>query len=168
MAEWYTDFRTWLQGLSTGQQLALGLGVFLVSFVGSLAFTALVIVQMPADYFKGRGRRHTPALAPGHPVVRWLGRLGKNLVGVLLIVVGILLSLPGIPGQGLLTILIGLLLLDFPGKHRLERKLVLRPTVRSTIDRLRRKFGKPPLQLEDLEAEEADSNADLPPPESSS
>ena len=60
---------------------------------------------------------------------------------------GALLSLPGIPGQGLLTILIGLILLDFPGKRGLERRLVSRPSVLAAINRLRARFGRPAMEL---------------------
>ena len=52
-----------------------------------------------------------------------------------------------LPGQGVLTILIGLSLLEFPGKRRLEAKIVGQPTVLSTINNMRAKFGKPPLIL---------------------
>jgi hypothetical protein len=149
MLDWFESARAWLQTLSWQEQMCLGLSLFLISFFGSLAFTALVIVQMPATYFQDT--RHPPALVQEHPIIRWAGRIGKNLLGLVLIVLGVLLSLPGIPGQGLLTILIGLMLLDFPGKHRLERKLVLRPSIRSTIDRLRARFGKPPLVLDESE-----------------
>ena len=82
------------------------------------------------------------------PIVRFLGIAGKNLLGVALVVVGILLSLPGVPGQGILTILLGIMLLDFPGKKKLEHKLVSRPQVRNAINKLRAKFGKPELVLD--------------------
>ena len=72
----------------------------------------------------------------------------KNLAGLCLIVAGILLSLPGIPGQGLLTVFVGILLLDFPGKQKFLRKLVARPKVFATLNRIREKFGKQPLRLE--------------------
>lgn len=52
------------------------------------------------------------------------------------------------PGPGVLTILIGVMLLNFPGKRRLERKLVERPRVLEAINRLRARFGKAPLILE--------------------
>jgi len=64
-----------------------------------------------------------------------------------LILLGLFLSLPGVPGQGILTILIGVMLLNFPGKRRLERWLVSRPRVLPVINGLRARFGKPPLLL---------------------
>jgi hypothetical protein len=65
----------------------------------------------------------------------------------LLVALGIVLSLPGVPGQGLLTVLLGLMLLDFPGRRRLEQKLLSRPSIVNAINHLRARFGKEPLEL---------------------
>ena len=62
-----------------------------------------------------------------------------------LILFGVLLSLPGVPGQGLLTILVGLLLLDMPGKQQLERRLLGRPAIIHAVNRLRDRVGRKPL-----------------------
>lgn len=67
----------------------------------------------------------------------------------MLVVVGILLSLPGIPGQGVLTILTGLIISDFPGKRRLERRLVRVPVVLSAANQIRTRFNRPPLVLDE-------------------
>jgi hypothetical protein len=40
------------------------------------------------------------------------------------------------------------MLLDFPGKRRLEYRFVSQPRVLQTINQLRGKFGKPPLVLD--------------------
>ena len=77
--------------------------------------------------------------------VRWGAVILKNLLGVFLILVGIVLSLPGVPGQGLLTILLGLIMLDIPGKRPLEAKIIQRPAILSAINNLRAKYNKPPL-----------------------
>jgi hypothetical protein len=53
-----------------------------------------------------------------------------------------------VPGQGILNILLGIMLLDFPGKRSLEYRLVSRPQVLSTINKLRHRFGKPKLVLD--------------------
>jgi hypothetical protein len=50
------------------------------------------------------------------------------------------------PGQGIVTILIGLVLVDLPGKRALERWMVGRPRVLAAINRLRAKYGHPPLE----------------------
>ncbi|HZH33541.1 MAG TPA: hypothetical protein VEX64_01810, partial [Pyrinomonadaceae bacterium] len=86
---------------------------------------------------------------PGKPwVVRWSAVILKNLLGVFLIALGLVLSLPGVPGQGLLTILLGLIMIDIPGKRPLEARIIQRPAIRSAIDTLRARFNKPPLILD--------------------
>ena len=73
--------------------------------------------------------------------------IARNLAGWLFITVGLFLAVPGVPGQGLLTIFIGVLLIDFPNKYRLERWLVTRPGVLPLLTRLRIRFGRPPFEL---------------------
>lgn len=128
------------------RDVLIGLAIFVVTFTVSLAIVSFVMVKIPKDYFQAKHPRRLWADKP--PFVRFLGIAGKNLLGVSLVIVGILLSLPGVPGQGFLTILLGIMLLDFPGKQKLEHKLVSRPQVRNAIDKLRERFGKPKLVLD--------------------
>ncbi len=132
--------------LITWQSVLLGVLIFLVTFSISLGIVSLIMVKIPADYFKLDRPREL--FAGRSAAVRWLGILGKNILGVLLVVLGILMSLPGVPGQGFLTILLGIMLLDFPGKRSLEHKIVSRPQVLNAINKLRHRFGKPPLELD--------------------
>ena len=83
-----------------------------------------------------------------HPVLRWAGVIGKNLVGYFVIVLGMVLTLPEIPGQGLLMILVGIMLIGFPGKRRLVKRLLGVPRVVQGLHWLRHRFGKPPLVLD--------------------
>ena len=120
-------------------------------FLGSLAISLVVIgtllVVLPSTYFLDS---HDRGLwIDQHPVVRWSGIVAKNVLGITIVLIGVALSLPGIPGQGLLTILIGLVLLDFPGKRRLERRILRVPRVLTRVNRLRQRYGKSPLLLED-------------------
>jgi len=80
--------------------------------------------------------------------VRVSGLILKNLAGGLLVALGIIMALPGVPGQGLLTALIGLTLLNFPGKTNLERRLISRPAVCKAINSWRARFSRPPLELD--------------------
>jgi len=73
----------------------------------------------------------------------------QHVVGVILIVLGVVMSLPGVPGQGILTAFVGVMLLNFPGKRRFERWVLRRPTIRLSIGKLRARFGREPLQLDD-------------------
>jgi len=128
------------------QHLLLGILIFIVTFVVSLAAVSFIIVKLPQTYFQ---ESHSREFLVGHrPWVRWAGLIGKNLLGVLLVALGIVMSIPGVPGQGLLTILLGVMLIDFPGKRTLEQKLLSRPKVLSTINRLRHRYGRPPLLVD--------------------
>jgi hypothetical protein len=118
------------------------IGIFLLTFTLSLAIFAVLIIVLPVRYFADEHRR---LLADQPPLIRLVAIIGKNLLGLALIVVGILLSLPGIPGQGLLTVAVGVVLLDIPGKHRLVRAVVKRKGVLRNLNRFRAWFGRPPL-----------------------
>jgi hypothetical protein len=133
-------------GLITWQNVLVGVLLFAVTFTISLVIVAIIMVKIPPDYF----HKDRPRIlwADKHPAVRFLGVLAKNVLGVVLVVLGILMSVPGVPGQGVLTILLGIMLLDFPGKRNLEYKLVSRPQVLRTINKLRHRFGKRSLVLE--------------------
>ncbi|HVQ37364.1 MAG TPA: hypothetical protein VMS31_07525 [Pyrinomonadaceae bacterium] len=123
-----------------------GLLLFVVTFAISLAIVSFIMVKIPPHYFRSD---YSPEFLTGrHPVIRLLGLIGKNILGVLLVALGIVMSVPGVPGQGLLTILLGVMLLDFPGRRNLEAKLVSRPGVFKTINKLRHRFGKPDLVLD--------------------
>ena len=130
----------------TWRSILIGTAIFIVTFSFSLGLVSLVLVKLPADYF--RNNHHSKFFAGRPPTVRVLALIGKNALGTVLIFVGIILSLPGVPGQGLLTILLGVMLVDFPGKHRLEQKLLHRPAIRNSINRLRARFGQRPLELD--------------------
>jgi hypothetical protein len=106
----------------------------------------LVLVKLPADYFSPQHAREFWGDKPR--AVRWAGLVVKNIVGLLLVLLGIVLSLPGIPGQGLLTILLGLVMLDIPGLRPLESRLVRIPAVKKAIDKLRARFGKAPMIID--------------------
>lgn len=125
--------------------VALGVGIFLVTFLANLALVSFILVKIPAEYFRESQGKF---LAKQSQVVRVLALIGKNIAGVLLVVLGVLLSLPGVPGQGVLTILLGVMLLDFPGRQRFERWIVSSPKVFKAVNKLRQRFDKPPLTLD--------------------
>ena len=140
--EWLSEY--W-QSLTWGTML-LGAGLFLLSFFLSFAAIGIVMVKIPANYFSSH---YTQDFMPDSPwLVRWGVVILKNLFGFLLILLGIVLSLPGIPGQGILTILLGLIMLDVPYKRPLEAKIIERPNVLSAVNRLRKRYDKPPLIID--------------------
>lgn len=133
-------------GAITWQNVLVGFLLFAVTFAISLGIVSFIMVKIPADYFKEDRPREL--LPDKHPALRLLAVIGKNLLGVVLVALGIVLSIPGVPGQGILTILLGIMLLDFPGKRKLELKIVSRPKVLNAINKLRQRFGKPALELD--------------------
>lgn len=146
MIDWLTQtIHGW--GLTWGQVL-FGVLFSVVTFVLSIAVVTLVLVKLPANYFHSSHAREF--LVARHPVLRALGIFAKNLLGLVLVGFGVVMSLPGVPGQGVLTILLGIMLLDFPGKRALETYIVSRPRVQTAVNALRARFDKPPLMLDEV------------------
>jgi hypothetical protein len=129
----------------TWRKILLGAAIFLVSFFANLGIVTWILVKLPADHFSKS--RKTKFWAGPRPWIHAAKVIGKNIAGVLLVALGIVLSLPGVPGQGLLTVLLGIMLLDFPGRHRLEQKLLSKPSIVNSINKLRGRFGKKRLEL---------------------
>ncbi|MBN1558650.1 hypothetical protein JW998_00255 [candidate division KSB1 bacterium] len=125
--------------------LLLILGVTSVlTFTGTLILMPILIIRLPANYFAHQGRRRKPWLTL-HPALRVFLLLGKNILGSILLFAGVIMLV--LPGQGLLTMFIGLMLIDFPGKFRFERWFVTREPVHQSINWLRYRAGRPALKL---------------------
>lgn len=123
--------------------LMLGL-ISLFSFVASLFLIPFLVVRIPVDYFAETKRQPSP-WAERHVVIRWTVLVIKNLFGVIFILLG--LAMLVLPGQGLLTLLIGVLLLNFPGKYRFERWLIQKPSVYKGVAWLRKRAGREQLEF---------------------
>jgi hypothetical protein len=123
-----------------------GLVLYLGTFLGSTIVVAWLVIRLPATYFCDAYPRDL--WGDRHPGLRWAGVLLKNLLGILLVVLGGFMAVPVIPGPGILLLVLGVMLLDFPGKRRLEQWLVHRVTVLNAMNRLRQRYGKPPLVVE--------------------
>ena len=118
-------------------------GLSLVGFVGTLIAVPWVVSRLPSDYFNREQREVWRNLA-GEPWYALLLGALKNILGALLVLLGLIMLVT--PGQGLLTLLVGLLLMNFPGKYQLERWLVCRPGVLKALDWLRKRRGQPPFE----------------------
>jgi putative transmembrane protein PGPGW len=101
-----------------------------------------IVVKMPQDTFTNVKRQEWLDRQP--PAVRVPLRILKNLFGLLLVILGIAMLV--LPGQGILSILLGVMLADFPGKQKVELWLLSKPKVIESLNWLRRKFQRPPLQ----------------------
>ncbi|HEX4405955.1 MAG TPA: hypothetical protein VH560_14055 [Polyangia bacterium] len=145
MPEWLRHLIARVVAAGKAGGLWWGLAISVALALGSLAIAALVVVSWDPERFKPDARE--AFLEARHPVVRALARVGKNLAGVVLVLLGIVMALPGVPGQGILTMIIGLTLLDFPGKRAFERRLVSRPFILRQLNALRARFRRPALEL---------------------
>ena len=115
-----------------------------VMFFGSLVLVPVLVVRIPERYF-AHERRPRSRFADQHPAERVLLRGLKNLLGVVFMGAGVAMLF--LPGQGLLTIFIGFVLIEFPGKYRFERWLVATRLIGGPINWLRRRGGRPPLAV---------------------
>ena len=116
----------------------------LFTFLASLLLVPFLVVRIPRDYFTHHERPST-LWRHRHPVIRFIFIAIKNLMGVFLVLIGIAMLV--LPGQGLLTIALGVVLLDIRGKYRVERWLIGKRPVLRSINWLRRRAGHPALRV---------------------
>jgi len=119
----------------------------MATFVGTLIIIPILIVRIPADYFK-REKQKPDRSHRQYSFIRILGLVLKNLLGLVLIIAGVAMLF--LPGQGFITILIGIMMLNFPGKHKMERRIVQQPIVLRAINWIRAKTDRPELQVPEL------------------
>jgi hypothetical protein len=121
----------------------------ILTFILTLIAVPLIVLRLPADYFS-QPQRANRIMQDRHPVLRILFILLKNVAGIILVLAGLLMSIPAIPGQGILTLVAGIVLLDFPGKRRLELRIVSIGLVRKGLDWIRSRGNKPPLEIPEV------------------
>ncbi|MDO8895343.1 PGPGW domain-containing protein [Nitrosomonas sp.] len=114
-----------------------------IGFIGSLIAIPWILIRLPSDYFDMRVPRYW--MKDHHPVLRTIGLIVKNIAGSIFLIAGFLMLL--LPGQGLLTMLIGISFMDFPNKRKLEARIVGQPVFLKAINAMRQKFNKLPLTL---------------------
>ncbi len=131
-----------------GEWLGLLAAVSALMFVGSLLVIPLVAARIPADYFCAHRRGRT-GWRTRRPVLRLCVLVLKNILGLALFLAGVLMLF--LPGQGLLAIFLGIMLMDFPGKYRLERYIISRGPVLRGINWLRTRSRVAPLVVEQWE-----------------
>ena len=123
-------------------------GISVVTFVVTLLAVPILVIHIPEKYFlhEQRAPRHNPKPAGAF---RLVCRILRNIAGGYFVLIGIIMLLT--PGQGLLSILVGIMLMDLPGKYKVERAIIRKEKVLSTINWLRAKAHRPPLQVEHAE-----------------
>ena len=114
-----------------------------IGFIGSLIAIPWILTRLPSDYFDMRVPRYW--MKDHHPVLRTIGLIVKNIAGSIFLIAGFLMLF--LPGQGLLTMLIGISFMDFPNKRKLEARIIGQPALLKAINAMRQKFNKLPLTL---------------------
>lgn len=131
--QWLGDHTGWLVVAAIGS---------VVVFALSIVVTPMLVARLPADYF-AHDTRPPGTLDRLPPAWRWTLTVGKNLLGALLLIAG--LAMLVLPGQGLLTMFAGAMLIDLPGKYRVECWLVRRRPIARSLNWLRRRRNREPL-----------------------
>src|SRR5689334_16871726 len=116
--------------------IALSIGLSIAVFIGSLIAIPIVLVGLPEDYLV-----HPPAKNKS-----LASTIAKNALGVTLLAIGVAMLV--LPGQGILMVIVGLTLVDFPGRQRLMLKLMKQPKVQRVVTKIRARVGRPPLRTE--------------------
>jgi hypothetical protein len=112
----------------------------LIAFVFSAFGVSIVLLRLPVDYLSNPA----PSTSPQSNWKHLLSKIGRNILGSIFLIVGTVMLLT--PGQGILSIVVGLMLLDFPGKLILVRKILTKPRIFQTINRMRTTAKRPPLE----------------------
>ena len=116
--------------------------ISLFVFLFSLLSIKWLVALIPEDYFV---TKRVSKIKSQNPLIWYLILILKNLVGYSLILGGVVMLI--LPGQGLFTIIIGLMLSNYPGKYSIEKKFIAIPTILKSINWLRGKSNKPPLRV---------------------
>ena len=122
-----------------GYPLAL-LSVF--TLIASALLIPWLILRIPVDYFTDK-KRHESRLKALHPAAYISIMVLKNLAGLVFLLAGIAMLV--LPGQGVLTMLVGIFLINFPGKYHFERWLINHDFVYKSINWVRRRGSRAPL-----------------------
>jgi hypothetical protein len=107
-------------------------------FVISLIFTPFLVSKIPHDYFTNAKYHKLEIEHFGHIVAV----VGRSALGLALVFLGFVMLFT--PGQGILAIIVGLFLMEFPGKKRLECKIIQNEVTFKALNWMRKKFKQPP------------------------
>ena len=116
-------------------------GFSIATLVMTFILLPFMIVRLPEEYFL---ESHRPRPLSRNLIVHLILTALKNVLGLGFVVLGLLLLF--VPGQGILTVIVGLTIMNYPGKFKLERWLVMRPRVLPALNWLRQHYGEPPLE----------------------
>jgi len=118
----------------------------IISFIATLILVPAIIIRIPADYFSATKRHKSQH---SHPAINLLGTIIKNLLGGLLLLAGLVMLFT--PGQGLITLLAGTMIMNYPGKYTLERWLIVRFNLLKPMNWYRARHKLDPLTISEPE-----------------
>lgn len=133
ITEFVSSYKVYILWLAT-----ISLFVFIFSLISIKWLVALI----PTNYFI---KKNMVKSKKSYSFIWLISVIVKNLIGYTLILGGLLMLV--LPGQGLFTILMGLVLSNYPGKYNIERRFISIPSVLKTVNWLRKKSNKPPLEI---------------------
>jgi len=110
-------------------------------YLASIAFVPWMLTRLPSDYFLNEERENY-LFKDSSPFVRSVFMILKNIVGGILVLAGIAMLF--LPGQGLLTMVAGIFLMDFPYKYKIEKWIIRQPVIFKMFNKIRQKADKAP------------------------
>ena len=138
-----TSFNSLIEIFNVYKNLILWFGsISLFVFLFSLLSIKWLVSLIPEDYFINK---KDSKIKTSNIIIWYIVLIFKNLIGYSLILGGIMMLV--LPGQGLFTIIIGLMMSNYPGKYSIEKKFIAIPTILKSINWLRRKSNKPPIRI---------------------
>ena len=138
-----TSFNSLIEIFNVYKNLILWFGsISLFVFLFSLLSIKWLVSLIPEDYFINK---RVSKIRSINPLLWYVFLIIKNIIGYSLILGGVMMLV--LPGQGVFTIIIGLMLSNYPGKYSIERKFIAIPSILKSINWLRRKSNKPPINL---------------------
>ena len=143
-----TRVHAYIVALSSGFQTALDsfFSAEMAGAVGAVSLAMLVVSLVAIPWYLCRLPESYLVEDPKPQPHGLPKRVLRNLAGGVLVVLGVLMLV--LPGQGLLTIFVGLTLLDFPKKREWIKRLLMRPRLLKIINSIRERLGHPPLRVQ--------------------
>lgn len=111
----------------------------LVTFLLSLVLIPIIVGRIRKNFFLILDRKISIKRKP--TIKQYLLVISRNLAGWFLVIAGFAMLF--LPGQGLITLLMGLTVITFPGKHRLFRYLVRKEKLQKALNWIRIKRKAP-------------------------
>jgi len=130
LLNWLSEYRLFISLLA---------GVSILLIIVTVAATPWFLASLPSNYFLPKSLNTKLEVVPGAMVL-----IFRNIVGFMLVILGFILMLT--PGPGLVVLLVGISLAEFPGKHRLLTRIAIHPSVFKSLNWMRSRHGKPPFE----------------------